>query len=65
MHSCGLKLYLVGRFCVGGAGGVGGLFHESAIPLKRLMDFSEKNPESRIAQLLGEDYFRDTEGGWV
>ncbi len=48
-----------------GALGAGGFFHESAVPLKRLKDFSEKNPESRIAQLVGEDYFRDTEGGWV
>lgn len=42
-----------------------GFFHESAVPLKRLMDFSEKNPESRIAQLLQEDYFSEKEGGWA
>ena len=45
--------------------GSGGFFHPSAVPLKRLKDFSEKNPESRISQLLSEDYFQDTEGGWV
>ena len=41
-----------------------GFFHESAVPLKRIMDFSEKNPESRIAQLLQEDFFQSDKGGY-
>ena len=41
-----------------------GFFHENAIPLKRIMDFSEKNPDSRIAQLLQEDFFQSDKGGY-
>jgi len=41
-----------------------GFFHKNSLPLARMKDFTEKNPDSRIAQLLQDDYFLADEGGW-